>query len=295
MKAEDATPEERFVDSIGRMAGQRGEIWSRGVIAAAETALVEGLDTPALRILAGQPSDEEDATRLLLEAAFAELSLRNPQRSAGMMSRTGPRMLARDSIGFRIVPSDAAYGGHEVRILVNDTAVIPEDLAGMDPQRLFLPTNSLVAGSSPQTVWIARSRTEVDDVSAYVKISRDGDVVRWSWGELRLCGEYADGFVFPAAEYDREVARIDAERSWESPLDTITRALFERVDHAGLERRGIALRWVTPSRRVAQGVNVSLSSLTDGAGHHSFWADLDFAWDGREVDAVIESIVTELS
>lgn len=80
MKVTDASPEERFVDSIRRAVDRSGVRWSEAVVAAAEQALVEGVDSPSLGVLAGQPNDEEEATERLIVATFEELGLDYPQR-----------------------------------------------------------------------------------------------------------------------------------------------------------------------------------------------------------------------
>jgi hypothetical protein len=293
VRASDATPEERFVDSIRRAVDRVGVDWGERVVEAATAALVEGIDSPSLRILAGQPTDEHETNEQLLKAAFAELGLPYPPRQAQRSFRMIHGLLARDSIRFEIAPCAARYGGHEVRVFVNGRDIIPEHAAGMDPQRTLWPTNSLAATATPRLAWVTRGRDEPDDLSVYAMISREGDVVVWDWEEQWGIGDDDFGYAFPADDYDREVARLVADRSWETPTDAVARGVFERADHDALARWGLQVRWVDAAPVPPREVTVSLSS-TDRSHLHSPWLDLGFPADDRDPESIVQEIIDVL-
>lgn len=278
-----ATPEARFVDSIRRAVDR-----SEAVVAAAETALVEGIDSPSLGVLAGQPNDEEETTERLIVATFEELGLDYPQRQPAGSSGLIYGLLARDSIRFEIIASSASYGGHEVRVFVNDRAVVGPHQAGLDPQRTFWPTNSLAATPTPTPAWVTRGREHLDDVSTYALISRVDDVVYWDWEEQWWAGGGDFGCAFAAAEYDREVARIYAETWWQSPADAVTRGVCDSAEKAAIEQYGLVMSRVGVSRSTANEMSVDLRSLDEGPSRYGL--TLAFAWDERRPDLVIDEI-----
>jgi hypothetical protein len=90
----------------------------------------------------------------------------------------------------------------------------------MDPFEILVPVNRLLASPRPQTVPFARCRAcgVYDCVGTDVTIQRSADEVRWAW-----LGRDAR---FTAHEYDVEVTRTAADRSWETPVRTAGRLIL---------------------------------------------------------------------
>jgi len=93
-----------------------------------------------------------------------------------------------------------------------------DDNAGPDPWHVLVPVNRFVATADPTTAVIAccpGCGPDCDAVEA--RIRREGDTVRWEWG--RRGARWDDErrtTLFAAGDYDAEVARLDAERGWET-------------------------------------------------------------------------------
>jgi len=88
---------------------------------------------------------------------------------------------------------------------------------GMDPYRVIIPTNRLVASCEPRTTPIARCECGRYDCGATdITITRHGDRVRWDWlMEVPM----NRGVSFDAADYDREISRVAFDQSWENGPD----------------------------------------------------------------------------
>lgn len=269
-----------------------GALWSLRIVHAATDALVAGLDSPSLRILAGQPPDEHEETSRLLDASLEELNLRQPAPLRSRRSRLHQR-LTRDRIRFELGQADAEYDARELRVYVNERPVLAADVVGADPHHLLFPNNVLVATEAEHIAGVGRSRKIVDDVSTYVVISRHGDAVYWDWGEQWI-GDGDDAYVFDAAEYDREVARISTDRSSENAEELVRRGVFEGVESDALRGWGLELFWVNRDHRNPQQIEVTLHSLTDGSGHPSLFVSLRFSWDGRSPEQAVQAILQRL-
>jgi hypothetical protein len=97
-----------------------------------------------------------------------------------------------------------------------------DDNDGPDPWYSLVPVNRFVATDEPTTVIIAGCRSCGPACDAVeVRIRREGETVRWEWG-----GRTA---LFDAAAYDAEVARIEADRGWETPAHRAGRIVFAGV------------------------------------------------------------------
>jgi hypothetical protein len=76
------------------------------------------------------------------------------------------------------------------------------------------------------------------------RVCREGDVVRWELGDrrgVRWVGERRT-VLFDAAAYDAEVARIEADRSWETAMHRAGRLILAGVDlPSGLEGVRVAV------------------------------------------------------
>lgn len=204
-------PEERFFDRIVRVVWEPGEVWDRHVVDAAVLALVEGLDSPSLRILAGQRADESEATQRHLMTACAELGVPHPPRYERWVpvewgGRTW-RRLATDRMRLRCeIQHTQERRGVELRAMVNDI-----DLCigfGDDPFHLLLPVVSHRCDRFASENYFFVDRCEWGP--GHIVVSRDDTAVHWDWvvpGHGRMAG----GASFPLEEYDEEIERIHAE------------------------------------------------------------------------------------
>ncbi|GGO42525.1 hypothetical protein GCM10012287_03640 [Streptomyces daqingensis] len=119
----------------------------------------------------------------------------------------------------------------EVRPLVDGEDVLAAEVFTEgpceDPGYLLLPDAPLTAGTEPHEVRLAEAGCTKGCCGAlYVTVRRDGDHVIWS--EWRNPGENVVGlpeFRFDAEEYQAEVERAVADRSWEWPARTVARLL----------------------------------------------------------------------
>ncbi len=84
----------------------------------------------------------------------------------------------------------------------------------------------------------------------YVTMRREGDRVIWdSWENTSNITALPAAIRFDAVQYEAELARAAADRSWEEPLDTIARLLEQTLTESGwFERWGCVLTSVSPRR-----------------------------------------------
>lgn len=218
------------------------------VIEAACNCLVDGIDSPSLRLLAGaSPKDPAQEIEGLVRATLQELGLPEP----GTMPRTKVigsdgtvlTRLARDTVRFEVRSTEPELTGHEVLVYVNDVEMTRLGAGmGMDPFDLLIPENQLVATTTPHQVGIARCECgEYGCGSTDVVIVRDEIAVHWDWEfEAPIRG----GVSFKADEYDAEVERLGADRSWERPQDTTARLILTGADREHLTSMDMRLDWV---------------------------------------------------
>lgn len=217
------------------------------VIEAAVNCLVDGIDSPSLRELAGaSPKDSTEEIKDLVEAALRELDLPAP----GALPRTkfiagdGQTVtrLPRDTVRFEVRSTAPEQSGHEVLVYVNDVEMTSIGAGmGMDPFDLLIPENRLVATTVARQVGIARCNCGVYGCGATdVVILREGDAVHWDW---ELEEPIRGGVTFKADQYDAEVARIGADTSWERPEDTTARYVITGADRERLASMGMRVRW----------------------------------------------------
>lgn len=268
-----------------------------GVIDAAVAALVAGLDSPSLGMLAGaSPKDRADEITPLLDATLAELGIPRPAslapwRRIDAEGRTFSR-LPTDTVRFDVVPAGEDVGGFALRVHVNDVELTAAGAGlGMDPFDVLIPDNRLVATAEPRVVPIARCTCGVYGCGATdVRIVRDDDRVHWDW---LLEAPVDHGVTFPADQYDAEVARIHADRSWQRPQDTVARLVLERVDPAALAVLGLTISWVAADHRDDGLVRVALlTGDGEGAGYQVF---LRFPWRDRAPDDVADEVARTLA
>lgn len=218
------------------------------VIEAAVNCLVDGIDTPSLRLLAGaSPKDSTEEVEGLVRATLQELGLPEP----GTMPRTKVigvdgvvvTRLPHDTVRFEVRSTEPELSGHEVLVYVNDVEMTRLGAGmGMDPFDLLIPNNRLIATTTPHQVGIARCECgEYGCGSTDVVILRDEKAVHWDW---ELEAPIRSGVSFKADDYDAEVARLGADTSWERPEDTTARLVLTEVNRERLARFGVRLDWV---------------------------------------------------
>ncbi|MFF2566663.1 hypothetical protein [Streptomyces sp. NPDC058084] len=107
------SPRDRFQDIIALWG--IGEAGATEVVDAACTALVEGLDSPTLRILAGVPAREADYdVRELLPAVTSELGLPEPLLQSDASDEAAAVAVVADALRKRMTPRDLAWRVHKV-------------------------------------------------------------------------------------------------------------------------------------------------------------------------------------
>ena len=109
----------------------------------------------------------------------------------------------------------------------------------------------LAATEEPRRVMITQPTCTAGCCGAlYVTIRREGDQVLWeSWENTSNITAVPTDFHFDSAQYEAELARAAADRSWEEPLDTVARLLEQTLADSGwFERWGCVLTSVSPRR-----------------------------------------------
>lgn len=136
----------------------------------------------------------------------------------------------------RVAAPDPAQRGAnvEVRALIDGRDILADAFTegpGEDPQYLLVPGGPLYAASVPHEVRLAEaSCTEGCCGALYVTIQREGDYVLWDeWRNPDEEEVDLPAFRFEAQEYQREVERATADRSWEWPARTVARLLEQAL------------------------------------------------------------------
>ncbi|MCL3836333.1 hypothetical protein [Aeromicrobium duanguangcaii] len=241
-----------FSEAVGRWDASAHASPSTVIQAACE-ALVAGLDSGALRELAGLPSDSRRAeVDALIAATLDELSIPRPQHlRQGHQVGPGGRMGGRpaiDRLRLSVEPAPESVGGFEIQVFVNDVEMTAAGAGmGMDPYDLLIPKNRFIAEDSSHRIPIARCECGtygcgVTDVS----ILRDDGKVHWDWHEEVPMSR---GVTFAAVEYDSEVARVAADRSWETPDRTAGRLVLADADRDVLAVNDLEFGWVANDHR----------------------------------------------
>ncbi|MEV0841805.1 hypothetical protein AB0I55_19885 [Actinocatenispora sera] len=295
MSSSVPSAEQRLFDAAMRWPNSGGTADAhQHLIDAATQALLDGLDSPGLRMLAGASTrDRSDELSGLLDTSLTELSIPRPgTMEPWQRIESGGRIYSRlptDTIRFAVAPVHESVGGHEVRVYVNEVELTSLGAGlGMDPFDLLAPTNRLVATAQPQRVPIARCECGVYGCDATdVLLARDGDVVHWEW---RGHAPLDHGVSFLAAGYDAEVARIGADRSWETAHDTTARLVLAALDDKALARYGLRYSWAAPDRRDDRRFVVSLWMDADGPDGHAFQVFLRIGRGGRTPEEVAADV-----
>ncbi|WP_121749734.1 hypothetical protein [Streptomyces sp. E2N166] len=155
----------------------------------------------------------------------------------------------------------------EVRPLIDGVDVLrevhPEGLA-LSCRHWTGPAESwpLAVTEEPRRVKITEPTCTAGCCGAlYVTMRREGDRVIWdAWENTSDITALPADVHFSAAQYDAELARAAADRSWEEPVDTIARLLEQTLARSGwFEQWGCVLTSVRP-RREEPGVPEELTS-----------------------------------
>ncbi|MFH9134084.1 hypothetical protein [Streptomyces sp. NPDC017524] len=191
------------------------------------------------------------------------------------------------------IPDDwAADPWAEVRPLIDGVdvlkAVHPEAMA-LSRRHWTGPAESwpLAVTEEPRSLNIAEPPCTAGCCGAlYVTMRRDGDRVIWdAWENTSNITAVPADCWFDAAQYEAELARAAADRSWEEPVDTIARLLHQTLADSGwFEQWGCVLTNVSPRREEPdvpeeltspEGVDVSFHEVqASGAGARFHWDDL---------------------
>lgn len=167
-----------------------------------------------------------------------------------------------------IIPEDwAADPWAEVRPLIDGVDVLrevhPEGVAH-SCRHWTGPAGSwpLAATEEPRRVMVSEPVCSAGCCGAlYVTLRRQDDQVIWDdWENTSNSAALPPDFRFDAAQYETELARAAADRSWEEPVDTVARLLGQTLVESGwFERWGCVLTDVSP-RREEPGMPEELTS-----------------------------------
>ncbi|MEU7946777.1 hypothetical protein AB0C50_19045 [Micromonospora taraxaci] len=284
--------EQRLYDVVARWDAETGR-GSEDLIQAACQALVDGLDSPTLRELAGASvNDSSWDIRELVTTSLQELKIPFPSTvppgfalvpGGGVARRAGV-----DSLRLEVSPTPRAGGDFHVQVYVNGTEMTAAGAGlGMDPYEVLVPTNRLVAVSQPRTVPIARCDCGVYGCgSTDVTITRDGDRVHWDWSiEVPMMR----GVSLAAAEYDAEVARVAADHSWETPERSAGRRVLTDMDRERLLTYNLRPSWVANDYRDQELFRVALEFNGD------YQVFVDTPWRGRSPEELAGEVCATLA
>ncbi|MBN6041087.1 hypothetical protein [Amycolatopsis sp. 195334CR] len=285
------TPEQRLHDALASWVADP-DGGPAELIDAACAALAGGLDSPALRDLAGTSArDSTWGLRELAERVLQELDIPLPGRiPPGYYAAPGGGITRRpgvDSLRLAVAPTPDEARGFQVLVHVNGVEMTAAGAGlGMDPFDLLIPDNRLVATAEPHTVPIARCGCGVYGCgSTDVTIVRDGDLVHWEW---RLEVPMPHGVSFPAEQYDAEIARVSADHSWETPVRTAGRYVLTNLDHTHLRTHGLRADWATNDYRDPELFCVAL-------GCEEYQVFLYTPWRGRSPEVLSREVCAALA
>lgn len=249
---DETSPEQRLYDAACRWSDAPGYD-AKDLIDGAVQALVDGLDSSALRELAGaSTSDRSDEIQSLLDDTLDQLRIPRPGGiDPWKRVMSGGRIfsrLPRESIRFEVASAGKEVRGHQLLVYVDGVEMTSKGAGmGMDPFDVLIPENRLEATTTTHRVPIARCECgEYGCGVTDVNIVRDGGVVHWDWlHEVPM----RQGVTFNAEQYDAEVARVAADHGWERPQDTTARLVIEGAETAALADRGLRISWAAADYR----------------------------------------------
>jgi hypothetical protein len=139
-------------------------------------------------------------------------------------------------LSLSIEPALHARSAERVRVVVRiDGADVShaDGNDGPDPWHALVPVNRFLAAEGFTTATVACCPSCGPDCCAIeAAVRREGNVVRWELGDrrgVRWVGERRT-FLFDTAAYDAEVARIGADRSWETATHRAGRLILAGLD-----------------------------------------------------------------
>lgn len=285
--------EQRLHDAVARWNVDTG-YGLADLIDEACQALIDGLDSQALRELAGASvKDSSWDIRELVATSLDELDIPYPGTvAAGFTVAAGggvARRLGVDSLRLEVVAAgDEAGGGFQVRVYVNDVEMTSAGAGlGMDPYDVLVPTNRLVVGFEPHTAPIARCGCGVYGCgSTDVTITRDGELVQWDW---LIEVPMSRGASFVAKQYDDEVTRAYADHTWEIPERTAGRLVLTDMDRDRLGDYGLGSSWVANDYRDHELFRVALQ--IDG----DYQVFIDTPWRGAGPEELARQVCATLA
>jgi hypothetical protein len=139
----------------------------------------------------------------------------------------------------------------------------------------------------------------------YVTMRREGDRVIWdAWENTSSMTAVPPDFRFDAAQYEAELARAAADRSWEEPVDTIARLLEQTLSDSGwFERWGCVLMGVSPRREEPglpeeltspEGVDVDFHQVRGPGGRTDFYGYELLVTRGQSVEEQVRRLATHI-
>jgi len=138
-----------------------------------------------------------------------------------------------------IVPSSSS-NDHAVQLFADDQEVIRGGL-GLDPDDFF---GNAVAVATDEARAARMGRCDCGCVGCgdiEIRIARQGGLVVWDQDGNQL--------HFDGAQYDAELARAEADRSWEPRVRTAERLVRERLNRRALTRAGLVFEWASGRAR----------------------------------------------
>lgn len=283
-------PRHRFYDSVARWHDYSSD--HNIVINAAVQALVDDLDTPALRHLAGLSADlpRPEIESVVIDT-LDELDLPHPD-AAGAPSRDHSSetygRLPTDTIRFEITRNASEWShDYELLVFVNDVEMTSKGAGmGMDP--FVIVRHGLHAETTGRQIPIARCECGTYGCgSTDVLIRREGDVVHWDW---LIEKPATSGATFSADQYDAEVSRITADHTWERPEDTATRLVYNGLDRDHLTAHRLRFSWA--ARDYSDHSRFQVSLMADEGNFQVF---LRFPFTSRTPQSVSTEVITTLA
>lgn len=279
----------RFYDAAARWDEWPGD--HRIVIDAAVQALVDDLDTPSLRTLAGLTPDlSRGEIADVVAATLDELGLPQPglddSPPRDHSSETYDR-LPTDTIRFAITSNNSEWSyDYELRVFINEVEMTSKGAGmGMSPFDVIVPSR-LHAEPTAKQVPIARCECgEYGCGSTDALIRREGDVVHWDW---LIEKPASSGATFKADQYDAEVERVVNDRSWERPEDTAARLIILGIDRDRLAESNLRFSWAARASNNRDAFQICLKADGD------FYAFVRFPFTGRTPGSVAADVLQTL-
>lgn len=200
----------------------------------------------------------------------------------------------RDTIRLDVRPAHKSVGGHEVVISVNgDEMTAIGSSMGMDPFDILIPVNRLAAGPEPRRIPVARCNCGIYDCGPTdALIVRDGLSVHWEW---KTGSPRSRSFAFAASQYGAELARVEADRSWERRQDTVARLVLHAVDAEALAELGIKVLWAAPEHFRRSRFLVFMQTIPEQPSDPVYQVFFRVRWRWHRTETVARNVTRVLS